>query len=133
MSINALPQLLASLKVLINSPIKKGALIACITGIGYLLKIQFERRKSDINDPKHKNQLTKEKRKANVDFAFLKKLIKLIKIAIPRLLGKEMLSLFVLSLLLVVRTYLSIYISEVNGSIVKAIVKIDFEKFVKQV
>lgn len=64
---------------------------------------------------------------------FFKKLLKLIKIAIPKLFGRETVSLGLLSGLLVLRTVLSIYISDVNGSIVKAIVNVNFMKFIKQI
>ncbi len=55
------------------------------------------------------------------------------KIAIPKLFGKETLSIVGLSALLVLRTILSIYISDVNGSIVKAIVGVNLMNFIKQV
>ena len=55
------------------------------------------------------------------------------KVAIPKLFGRETLSVFALSVLLVLRTVLSIYISDVNGSIVKAIVGVNMMSFIKQV
>ena len=59
----------------------------------------------------------------------MNKLVKLIKIAIPCVFGREAASLFLLSLLLVIRTLLSIQISNVIGSIAKAIVNIKFSDF----
>jgi ATP-binding cassette subfamily D (ALD) protein 3 len=70
--------------------------------------------------------------KGFVDMEFLKKLIKLLKIAFPKLIGRESFSLILLSSLLVLRTLLSIYISEINGSIVKAIVSKNLAKFIQQ-
>jgi len=64
---------------------------------------------------------------------FLKKFYKLVKIAFRKPLGKETITTIFLSGLLVVRTYLSIYITEVNGSIVKAIVGVNFLDFLKHV
>jgi hypothetical protein len=64
---------------------------------------------------------------------FLRKLYRLIKIVIPKLISRETLGIASLSALLVLRTVLSIYISEVNGSIVKAIVDIKPIKFIEQV
>lgn len=46
---------------------------------------------------------------------------------------KEALYLIVLSGLLVVRTYLSIWLADVNGQIVKSIVTQDFNQFMKRV
>lgn len=51
----------------------------------------------------------------------------------PRLIGRETFGVLSLSALLVLRTVLSIYISEVNGSIVKAIVDVKPIKFIEQV
>ena len=71
--------------------------------------------------------------KGYVDYEFFLKLVKLLKIAFPKLFGRETLSVFALSVLLVLRSMLSIYISDINGSIVKAIVGVNFLSFVKQV
>lgn len=68
-----------------------------------------------------------------MDYDFFLKLVKLLKIAIPKLFGRETLSIVALSVLLVLRTVLSIYVSDINGSIVKAIVGVNFLKFIKQV
>jgi hypothetical protein len=50
-------------------------------------------------------------------------------VAIPSATGKEAKYLFVLTLLLVARTQLSIWLADVNGKVVKAIVERDFSKF----
>lgn len=67
-----------------------------------------------------------------VDIAFLKKVLKLIKIAIPKLIGKETISILVLTALLVLRTYLSIWVSDLKGSWVRAIVKRDLPSFINK-
>lgn len=71
--------------------------------------------------------------KGLVDMDFFQKLFKLLKIAVPKLLSRETFSIGLLSGLLVLRTVLSIYVSEINGSIVKAIVKKDIYKFFRQI
>jgi ATP-binding cassette subfamily D (ALD) protein 3 len=76
---------------------------------------------------------TKSEIKGLVDSEFFHKLFKLLKIAIPSIYGREAISIILLSGLLVLRTVLSIYVSDVNGSIVKAIVSRNFLKFVKQI
>ena len=75
--------------------------------------------------------IKKSEIKGLVDSEFFKKLINLLKIAFPQLIGRESLSLIFLSCLLVLRTMLSIYISDVNGSIVKAVVSRNFSKFIQ--
>lgn len=71
--------------------------------------------------------------KGYVDYEFFLKLVKLLKVAVPKLFGRETLSIVALSALLVLRTVLSIYISDINGSIVKAIVGVNLMNFIKQV
>lgn len=44
-----------------------------------------------------------------------------------------MLYIIVLSGLLVVRTYLSIWLADVNGQIVKSIVKLNFQMFMRRI
>lgn len=75
----------------------------------------------------------KKQIKGHVNMAFFRKLMKLLKIAIPKALGRETVTIITLSVLLVVRSVLSIYISEVNGSIVSAIVRRSLFMFIKQV
>jgi len=75
------------------------------------------------------NQKEKSKLKGKVDMKFLKKLVKIIKISFPKLFGRETIVLFLLSLALIFRTLLTIEISDVNGRIVKSIVKMDFAGF----
>lgn len=65
----------------------------------------------------------------SVDKRFLKQLFRLLKIAVPTKFCTETFYLAVLLGFLVVRTFLSIKISEVNGSIVKAIVERQFYTF----
>jgi ATP-binding cassette subfamily D (ALD) protein 3 len=56
-----------------------------------------------------------------------------VKIVIPKWNCLEVLDLVLLTLFLVLRTFLSIYLAGVNGRIVKAIIEMDFMLFVKRV
>ena len=60
---------------------------------------------------------------------FWEKIKKLIKVVVPSGSSKEVKYLIILSLLLVLRTYMSIWLADVNGKIVKAIVDRNFKKF----
>jgi len=60
--------------------------------------------------------------KGNVDAIFLSRIKKLVKIVIPSWNCPEMGDLVLLSLFLVARTFLSIYMASVNGGVVNAIV-----------
>jgi hypothetical protein len=57
----------------------------------------------------------------------------LVKIVIPTWKCVEVFDLLLLTLFLVFRTFLSIYLAGVNGRIVKAIIEMDFSMFIKRV
>ena len=64
---------------------------------------------------------------------FYAKINKLLKVVVPNYTCKESKYLVILSLLLVLRTYMSIWLAEVNGKIVKSIVDRNFKKFLWKV
>ena len=64
---------------------------------------------------------------------FFKRISELIKIVVPSFKSWEMLNIVTLTVFLVVRTFLSIYIANVNGRIVKSIINANYEDFVKKV
>ena len=74
-----------------------------------------------------------QKGQGNVDSVFFKKIQSLLKAVVPRANCKESKYLLILSLLLILRTYMSIWLAEVNGRIVKSIVERDFKKFLMKV
>nr|AZL94682.1 ATP-binding cassette sub-family D [Nephromyces sp. MMRI] len=63
------------------------------------------------------------------DINFLKKAALLSRIAIPSLFCQESLTLILLLLSLAIRTFLSIWIASIHGSVVKTIVELDFPSF----
>lgn len=68
-----------------------------------------------------------------MDKVFFERIKKLLKIAIPSYNTKEAAYIVILTALLVVRTYLSIWLADVNGQIVKAIVNRSVNDFIKRV
>ena len=70
-----------------------------------------------------------QKGQGNVDAVFFSKIKQLLKVVIPRKNCRETKYLFILSLLLVLRTYMSIWLADVNAKIVKAIVDRNIKKF----
>lgn len=64
---------------------------------------------------------------------FLKRAAELIKIVIPDWKSYETFNIVTLTVFLVVRTFLSIYIANVNGRIVKSIINVNYTDFVKKV
>lgn len=67
------------------------------------------------------------------DVAFLKQLFKLIPIAIPSFRSKEALYAYTLSSLLILRSFLSIFVSSLNGKLLKALVTDNKQAFIRRV
>ncbi|CAD8089388.1 unnamed protein product [Paramecium primaurelia] len=103
-----------------------GAIIAVIL---YLLKIRLTKSKTENMKVKR----DEKKGKGNVDRMFLKRIFKLIKIVIPRLNSPEILDLILLTASLVARTFLSIYVANVNGQIVRAIIEQNLNMFLQRI
>jgi len=59
--------------------------------------------------------------------------MRLLKIALRKVVGRETISLVLISVLMVVRSTLSIYISDVNGDLAKSIIRINLFDFIKNV
>ena len=68
----------------------------------------------------------------NVDAEFWKRIKELIRVVIPDMYCKEIKYIILLTIMLVLRTYMSIYLADVNGNIVRAIVNRNFTKFCKR-
>ena len=64
---------------------------------------------------------------------FFKRAWELVRIVVPTWKSHEMFNLVNLTIFLVVRTFLSIYIANVNGRIVKSIINANYGDFVKKV
>ncbi|VDO61007.1 unnamed protein product [Heligmosomoides polygyrus] len=78
---------------------------------------------------KNKINLTPKKKRRAFDPKFLRQLLALIKIMVPGVFSKEAGIIGVHSIILVCRTFLSIYVAGLEGRIVKAIVQKDVTKF----
>ncbi len=73
------------------------------------------------------------KSKGAVDKEFFRRLKILVKIAIPTIKSKECLYLLLITILLVLRTYMSIWLADVNGNVVKAIIDRSLGEFIKRI
>ena len=74
-----------------------------------------------------------KKGRGNVDSVFWQRLKRLIRIVLPNGTGREARYIYLLSVLLVVRTLMSIWLADVNGRVVKAIVNKSFPEFCQRV
>ena len=106
-------------------------------GVVVLVLFLWKSTASDHGKQKNINVKNLQKKKGgksgNVDAAFWKKIKELIAIVIPNKSCKEFKYLVILTLLLILRTQMSIWLADVNGKVVKAIVERNFSKFVYRV
>jgi len=71
--------------------------------------------------------------KGLVDKVFFERIKKLLRIVVPSYKSREAIYILILTGLLVIRTYMSIWLADVNGQIVKAIVGRSLPEFLKRV
>lgn len=86
--------------------------------------------KKEASSPR---KIPRRQGQGNVDKVFINRILDLLKIVIPSIKSMEIFDLSVLTVFLVIRTMMSIYISSLNGRIVKTIINGDFQKFIKKV
>ncbi|KAL4432046.1 hypothetical protein ABPG74_017782 [Tetrahymena malaccensis] len=96
----------------------------------YLVKRRL--RGSAPQDAQPKNEHFR-KGKGNVDSVFFQRILKLLKIVFPTWKCSAMADIVLLTIFLVFRTYLSIWVAGANGRIVKAIIKLDVKVFLKRI
>lgn len=85
------------------------------------------------SSPKRKGSTIKGRRHPKIGKDFYQQLYALLKIAFPRVWSKESFLLLCHTASLVCRTFLSIYVANLDGKIVKSIVEQDFYRFVVMV
>lgn len=95
----------------------------------------MKNKKSPVDNLKIKEEIKKANKggKGHVDSIFFKRIKKLLKIVIPTWKCQEVLDLCLLTVFLVLRTFLSIYIADLNGKIVKSIIQKNKTIFIERV
>lgn len=76
---------------------------------------------------------TKKPRKVAIDTVFIHKLIRLLRISFPKLLGLNSLLVVAQALMLVTRTYLSLHIAKMDGRITAALVQGHGKQFLREI
>lgn len=109
---------------------RKAISVSVILIILYLIKIRATKTKtvSVRLDPSKE----KKKTRGTVDAVFYKRITYLLKILFPSWRVREVYDIGLLTIFLVFRTFLSIYLSSIQGGIVKAIIKSDWNMFLKK-
>lgn len=98
----------------------------------YLVKIRFT-KPADLSVKIDPSKIKAKNNRGNVDSVFFKRMSELLKIVIPNWKCVEVKDLVLLTAFLVARTFLSIYISTVQGRIVKSIISLKWEDFLKTI
>lgn len=110
---------------------RKAISISVILIILYLIKLRTTKTKT-VNvrlDPSKE----KKKTRGTVDAVFFKRISYLLKVMFPSWNVREVYELGLLTVFLVLRTFLSIYISSIQGGIVKGIIRSDWNMFLKKI
>jgi hypothetical protein len=95
-----------------------------IAGIGIVLSCLYASSWGDRGKLGELSGSYKQEKKAgSVDSVFWKRVTKLIKVAIPSWTSKEARYIYLLMLVIAMRTYMSIYLAESQGRIVKTIIQ----------
>jgi ATP-binding cassette subfamily D (ALD) protein 3 len=136
LNISARKTVLPVIRALTSSAQRKVMSSAALLALIFFIRRRMTRRSTSQVVvpplPQKKNDVSSRQTRGQVDGKFLRRLARLVKIAIPGWRSKEVLELVSLTALLVVRTYLSIALASVNGRIVKAIVSRDFPLFLRR-
>jgi len=104
-----------------------------ISGLGLILLILTLVQMRKNSNGKMKGGAPKKdkgKGKGNVDLIFVRRLLKLLKIAVPSATDPIALEFILLNVALVLRSVMTINISFINGTIVKSIIQANFNSFI---
>lgn len=119
-----------------KSGLRRGISLLIIAAVVYLIR---KRSMRVTIDPKLAGsgadaaKSKKKKGKGSVDAQFINRVMRLIRIVIPTWKCREVVNLAGLTIALVLRTFLSIYLASINGAVVKAIVNTDFKGFIASI
>jgi ATP-binding cassette subfamily D (ALD) protein 3 len=122
--------ILGSVLGLFDTPLKKASAIALIGGSVVAIRRMNANTKKLIDGVK---TASKKGGKGNIDKEFRSRIVELMKVVVPSWHCDEAKILVILTVLLVSRTYLSIWLAKVNGRVVKTIVGRDFNMFLKRI
>lgn len=120
-------------KSLFQTKTRKATTLAIFVAVVYYVRKRLHKGEQNLAELEKEADLFVNPKaqggKGNVDKAFFKRMSKLIKIALPGWKSREAKYIYVLSILLIVRTILSIRLSEINGKVVQGIIKMDKGQF----
>jgi ATP-binding cassette subfamily D (ALD) protein 3 len=116
-----------------KSGLRKAISLIIIGAIIYYIRKKSMKVAIDPNLAGADGKIKKKKSKGTVDKQFFTRIMRLVRIVIPTWKSREVLNLSGLTLALVLRTFLSIYLASINGAVVKAIVNINFKDFIQSV
>ncbi|CAD8074471.1 unnamed protein product [Paramecium sonneborni] len=116
--------------VLSKIPLPQSFQNKALSGALLVLILMIVKSKKEASSPR---KIPRKYGQGNVDKVFINRIMDLLKIVIPSIKSMEIFDLSVLTVFLVIRTMMSIYISSLNGRIVKTIINGDFQKFIQKI
>ncbi len=100
----------------------------------YLIRIKKSMSKINNSLSSVKTQEEREKKsKGQIDSVFINRIRQLIKIVVPSIYSLEFLDMTQMMIFLILRTFLSIYIANINGRIVKSLIEVKFLPFIDKI
>lgn len=93
-------------------------------GLLYIIRYILSR-----NIPKFSEHSSKK----SISTSFLRQLFNIIPIVIPSFTSTEAMCIYALSSLVIVRTFISIFVSDLNGKLLKAILAVNSHQFLRRV
>lgn len=112
---------------------EKVALAALLALIIYKSTAGKKSREGQSSGGRSGDKGDRKKGRGNVDELFWIRIRKLVKIVLPSYTCREARYIYILTILLVVRTMMSIWLADVNGRVVKAIVNKSLPEFLQKV
>ncbi|CAI5448775.1 unnamed protein product [Caenorhabditis angaria] len=118
------------LETAIDPEKRRRALILASVGVISAVAIHYVTAKKSKKSEKNLKDSEKKKKKSTFDPKFLKQLRELLKIMVPGVFSKEAGIIGMHSIVLICRTFLTIYVAQLEGSMVQAIVEKNVLQFV---
>lgn len=124
-------------QALTRTKLRKATTLGVFVGIAYYIRKRMHEGNAKMNELEKeadlylKNGGSKRRSRGNVDKKFFRRILKLIKVCVPSWKSREAKLLAILTIMLLVRTYLSVQLADVNGMVVHGIIKVDKSVFLR--
>lgn len=109
--------------------VKYASITAAVSAAGLIGLAKYWKFKKNIGKQIDKQETSGKKIKANIDMQFLERLKLLISIVVPSVKSKEFLQLIAVTIVVIMRTFVSNWLSSLSGELSGALMNFDFKSF----